>query len=119
MSPLDEARASSRNWPRRLTALGRHLGSSSLSTQYPRSEEHTSELQSRPHLVCRLLLEKKKKTKDIIILSHQIILDNMHICTMFNETITLDTSQLHQLNHLLLTSLLFNLIKSNISQDIK
>src|SRR3989442_15472277 len=26
-----------------------------------RSEEHTSELQSRPHLVCRLLLEKKKK----------------------------------------------------------
>src|SRR3989442_7697753 len=32
-----------------------------------RSEEHTSELQSRPHLVCRLLLEKKKritKTRD-------------------------------------------------------
>src|SRR6266498_3864464 len=28
----------------------------------PRSEEHTSELQSRPHLVCRLLLEKKKHT---------------------------------------------------------
>src|SRR3989442_2506934 len=26
---------------------------------FPRSEEHTSELQSRPHLVCRLLLEKK------------------------------------------------------------
>src|SRR5690554_6165240 len=43
-----------------------------LSRQHPdrehlwlrlaRSEEHTSELQSRPHLVCRLLLEKKKKT---------------------------------------------------------
>src|SRR5687768_18168296 len=30
-----------------------------------RSEEHTSELQSRLHLVCRLLLEKKKKTKKI------------------------------------------------------
>src|SRR3989442_15805195 len=30
--------------------------------QPTRSEEHTSELQSRPHLVCRLLLEKKKKT---------------------------------------------------------
>src|SRR3989449_7343241 len=29
----------------------------------PRSEEHTSELQSRLHLVCRLLLEKKKKRK--------------------------------------------------------
>ena len=28
---------------------------------HARSEEHTSELQSRPHLVCRLLLEKKKK----------------------------------------------------------
>src|SRR3989442_9772717 len=28
--------------------------------QRQRSEEHTSELQSRPHLVCRLLLEKKK-----------------------------------------------------------
>src|SRR5690554_7381127 len=27
---------------------------------FKRSEEHTSELQSRPHLVCRLLLEKKK-----------------------------------------------------------
>src|SRR5689334_24617596 len=30
-----------------------------------RSEEHTSELQSQFHLVCRLLLEKKKKHKDI------------------------------------------------------
>src|SRR5687768_18355213 len=30
-------------------------------TVLPRSEEHTSELQSRLHLVCRLLLEKKKK----------------------------------------------------------
>src|SRR2546422_8456505 len=29
----------------------------------PRSEEHTSELQSRLHLVCRLLLEKKKNKK--------------------------------------------------------
>src|SRR5690554_7191726 len=32
-----------------------------LRGQERRSEEHTSELQSRPHLVCRLLLEKKKK----------------------------------------------------------
>src|SRR5215813_2354432 len=32
-----------------------------------RSEEHTSELQSRPHLVCRLLLEKKKKKKKKLI----------------------------------------------------
>src|SRR5690348_17689507 len=32
-------------------------------TSFPRSEEHTSELQSPVHLVCRLLLEKKKKKK--------------------------------------------------------
>src|SRR2546422_6911268 len=31
-----------------------------------RSEEHTSELQSRLHLVCRLLLEKKKKNEQIV-----------------------------------------------------
>src|SRR2546429_6345021 len=31
-----------------------------------RSEEHTSELQSRLHLVCRLLLEKKKKTSHML-----------------------------------------------------
>src|SRR3989442_9047926 len=31
-----------------------------------RSEEHTSELQSRPHLVCRLLLEKKEKRSEIV-----------------------------------------------------
>src|SRR5437870_11256202 len=32
---------------------------------YLRSEEHTSELQSRGHLVCRLLLEKKKKSPNL------------------------------------------------------
>src|SRR3712207_7328321 len=32
-----------------------------LASPYTRSEEHTSELQSRQYLVCRLLLEKKKK----------------------------------------------------------
>src|SRR2546429_3081835 len=35
-----------------------------LSVFLLRSEEHTSELQSRLHLVCRLLLEKKKNTKN-------------------------------------------------------
>src|SRR2546429_4763885 len=35
-----------------------------------RSEEHTSELQSRLHLVCRLLLEKKKKTIESSISLH-------------------------------------------------
>src|SRR2546422_2314358 len=35
-----------------------------LLWDYGRSEEHTSELQSRLHLVCRLLLEKKKKKRN-------------------------------------------------------
>src|SRR5258708_18850015 len=35
-----------------------------------RSEEHTSELQSPDHLVCRLLLEKKKKETKIVLYAH-------------------------------------------------
>src|SRR3989442_593299 len=43
-------------------ALGKRVSLSLLPRALPlRSEEHTSELQSRPHLVCRLLLEKKKE----------------------------------------------------------
>src|SRR3989442_8060731 len=43
---------------------GLSLGSPlAFTIENKRSEEHTSELQSRPHLVCRLLLEKKKKKK--------------------------------------------------------
>src|SRR5256884_4022735 len=45
-----------------------------------RSEEHTSELQSRLHLVCRLLLEKKKK-KDYVLLS--VIMNKMHNHTYY------------------------------------
>src|SRR4030042_246562 len=45
--------------PVRMSVIGSHMG---ISRPYmTRSEEHTSELQSRLHLVCRLLLEKKKK----------------------------------------------------------
>src|SRR5438552_19067935 len=40
-----------------------HNSKASFATELWRSEEHTSELQSPDHLVCRLLLEKKKKTK--------------------------------------------------------
>src|SRR2546429_1232749 len=53
---------------RSLTRLVR-LGCAGIFTnrhqpgRYLRSEEHTSELQSRLHLVCRLLLEKKKKNR--------------------------------------------------------
>src|SRR2546425_8987554 len=38
-----------------------------------RSEEHTSELQSLAYLVCRLLLEKKKKKKDFVYKVHSLI----------------------------------------------
>src|SRR6476620_12314784 len=46
----------------RCTSPPRAWGRSAWSTS-TRSEEHTSELQSRQYLVCRLLLEKKKKKK--------------------------------------------------------
>src|SRR2546429_4395749 len=49
--------------------------STGLST---RSEEHTSELQSRLHLVCRLLLEKKKK-------SHQAYIRHLRSCTILSS----------------------------------
>src|SRR6266498_5369814 len=51
----------------RANRLARCLRMPSKTSPVPkiRSEEHTSELQSRPHLVCRLLLEKKKKNKNI------------------------------------------------------
>src|SRR5205814_10458574 len=41
---------------------GNRIAHPALSTDQNRSEEHTSELQSLRHLVCRLLLEKKNKT---------------------------------------------------------
>src|SRR3989442_11193264 len=44
------------------------LGKRARPARLDRSEEHTSELQSRPHLVCRLLLEKKKQF--LILYSH-------------------------------------------------
>src|SRR5437660_8958123 len=60
-----------RSWtlPYRLASFGPMIWlmvSCESRTRRPstRSEEHTSELQSRGHLVCRLLLEKKKKKKN-------------------------------------------------------
>src|SRR3989442_5951076 len=41
----------------------RHTDRGDCAMGTVRSEEHTSELQSRPHLVCRLLLEKKKSER--------------------------------------------------------
>src|SRR5690625_6763113 len=48
-----------------LSSICLRLGSNAFDQRKERSEEHTSELQSRGHLVCRLLLEKKKKNHDI------------------------------------------------------
>src|SRR3989475_6133763 len=58
--------ASSSTSPRRSRSGGRCTGTTwsryqRSSRKRPRSEEHTSELQSQSNLVCRLLLEKKKK----------------------------------------------------------
>src|SRR2546429_2829908 len=52
-----------------------------------RSEEHTSELQSRLHLVCRLLLEKKKHIKITFLVTHV-----MHSPVFPSTTVTLTSS---------------------------
>src|SRR5438876_7805163 len=50
---------------------GLSLGAMSDALLHTRSEEHTSELQSPVHLVCRLLLEKKKKIIQKIMIEQQ------------------------------------------------
>src|SRR5690554_7370375 len=47
----------------RVFQLDYHVAILTCQISIVRSEEHTSELQSRPHLVCRLLLEKKNQSK--------------------------------------------------------
>src|SRR3712207_7164730 len=47
--------------------VGPRVHLEAVLAQVDRSEEHTSELQSRQYLVCRLLLEKKKKKKNEVI----------------------------------------------------
>src|SRR5688572_31757574 len=62
---------------RRLTVAGRIVdGRFRLFPELaaPRSEEHTSELQSQSNLVCRLLLEKKKKKNITILLQTSVYL---------------------------------------------
>src|SRR2546429_3668292 len=60
-----------------------HFNARPLELVVARSEEHTSELQSRLHLVCRLLLEKKKKH---IALSPKSLLSN-RVPTMTRRSI--------------------------------
>src|SRR2546422_8195194 len=57
----------------------------------PRSEEHTSELQSRLHLVCRLLLEKKKKNIFLIALAlyvAKIMIEEGHADMLSSDCLT-------------------------------
>src|SRR5258707_7249957 len=66
-SHVDEDRARRKTWPHAIDGVFRAplLGGRRMAVidhdLAVRSEEHTSELQSRQYLVCRLLLEKKKK----------------------------------------------------------
>src|SRR3989442_9778281 len=56
-------RSATRPTVRRPNSHSRPTSSHGAPAAFARSEEHTSELQSRPHLVCRLLLEKKNQLR--------------------------------------------------------
>src|SRR3989442_4619366 len=65
--PTDESASLTPENSRPLRSKGRATFCSTVRCgRIWRSEEHTSELQSRPHLVCRLLLDKKKKIDRVI-----------------------------------------------------
>src|SRR2546429_2660396 len=61
-----------------------------LAAKVPRSEEHTSELQSRLHLVCRLLLEKKKTNQNSILVGDSVL--EGRLCMVFVLFVDLDAS---------------------------
>src|SRR2546430_12600845 len=60
VTPINAVRPTASNWPNESPAD--RAMRKPTHTKLPRSEEHTSELQSQSNLVCRLLLEKKKTT---------------------------------------------------------
>src|SRR3712207_8337652 len=66
------------NIPDTLDVFGRGADGRTLGIPHSRSEEHTSELQSRQYLVCRLLLEKKKQNINMYLLTRSI---RTHIST--------------------------------------
>src|SRR3712207_7753094 len=61
--PMNTIRSPFATRPRRRVCSSTSWTRMSVLFCWSRSEEHTSELQSRQYLVCRLLLEKKKKNK--------------------------------------------------------
>src|SRR2546429_2060746 len=64
-----------------VASSGRPSAAPINSSRSRRSEEHTSELQSRLHLVCRLLLEKKKQ-----ILVFAIVIEGAHLRTLHDSS---------------------------------
>src|SRR5258708_13041875 len=72
-----------------LFCLNRLFSPTNLRKNLWRSEEHTSELQSPDHLVCRLLLEKKKQNLLIILSYIQpiILLYQQHILHLYPPTL--------------------------------
>src|SRR3989442_5826348 len=81
-SAISTTRFSTGGMPNGLSSLLLSLGIQTRTEQQgTRSEEHTSELQSRPHLVCRLLLEKKKKTAHLVSPTQtSSLLDGYRVC---------------------------------------
>src|SRR5438874_4956321 len=61
-----------------------------VGDQIERSEEHTSELQSRRDLVCRLLLEKKKRKNSVIV---NDVTNNEHKSEHRTDLLTLDAQR--------------------------
>src|SRR5258705_7584114 len=78
ISPARNRPARSATRPRRPDARSRWW--SRPCSGATRSEEHTSELQSLRHLVCRLLLEKKKKNNQTAVRAHLIIAKHYLFC---------------------------------------
>src|SRR2546422_6485559 len=75
--------------------ISSQAGSCNVRAGHHRSEEHTSELQSRLHLVCRLLLEKKKRETNTKTSGHDA------------ETHTRDTTSLDPPCHVALLTVIY------------
>src|SRR5256886_3244991 len=65
-------------------------------TSLPRSEEHTSELQSQSNLVCRLLLEKKKKTHFVIDAHIHMIMSLVLFSNFYHKSLQMTTTARNQ-----------------------
>src|SRR3989442_7879226 len=83
-SPRTEDSGAPECRPRTPSARTRTTAPARCRSPGRRSEEHTSELQSRPHLVCRLLLVKKTTNNE---LSQQVNIERVGVVAMKIETL--------------------------------